>query len=52
MDIKIYLVGMSSTIKRFGEERGYSENEPRIERYLTALNSETLTEDCELVAVE
>jgi len=52
MDPKIYLAGMSSTFKRFRDKRGYFEKEPRIGRLLTILNSETLAEDCELVAVE
>jgi multimeric flavodoxin WrbA len=52
MDIKIYLVGMSSTFKKFIEECGYFENKPRIGRWLTALNSEALAENCELMAVE
>jgi len=52
MDIKIYLVGMSSTFKRFREERVYFENEPSIGRWLTGLNSETLAEDCEVVAFQ
>jgi hypothetical protein len=52
MNPKIYLAGISSTFERLKDKRGYFENEPRIGRLLTSLNSETLAEICELVDIE